>query len=412
MKQDFKIKNILILFAIFTVLYFAIQNVVSPFFYRTQAKIDKFVLNNIQKQNIAPQRLYVNAWRLTKNEFIDKSMNNQDWYRWRNRYLKHIKTAEDANVAINTMLYSLHDPYTKFLKAKSYLEQKEAMESQVTSLGLLFDKYGDDFVISSVFDDKLLKEQTLLPGDKIVSINNIPIEGLTAEQIALIIEKIDKKNIKIKVLRDEKPIVKTIAKIIIPIDTMQYYITKNNIGIINMANVMGENAISDFKNILHQTNDTNGLIIDLRNNYGGLLTNAILMSDYMSDNKKLISIISKGQLKYELYGDRPSIFKEKPLIILVNSKTASAAEVLAGILRDNLGAIIVGETTYGKNTIQQVVPLSNNTGIMITSDKYILPNGEDINKTGISPDITVPNSVNKDVALLLSVKLINNVMKI
>ena len=127
MKQDFKIKNILVLFGIFTVLYFAIQNVVSPFFYRAQAKFDKFVLNNIQKQNIAPQRLYVNAWRLTKNEFIDKSMNNQDWYRWRNRYLKHIKTAEDANVAINTMLYSLHDPYTKFLKAKSYLEQAIAI---------------------------------------------------------------------------------------------------------------------------------------------------------------------------------------------------------------------------------------------------------------------------------------------
>ena len=130
------------------------------------------------------------------------------------------------------------------------------------------------------------------------------------------------------------------------------------------------------------------------------------------DNKKLISIISKGELKYEIYGDKPSIFKEKPIVVLVNGETASSAEVLAGILRDNLGAIIIGEKTYGKNTIQQVIPMTNSSGLVITSDKYILPKGEDINKTGIEIDINVHSKNGRDIPFLLAVKIINNIMKI
>lgn len=412
MKQEFKIKNILILLTIFTTIYALMQNYLSPYFYNNQANIEKFLMNITQKQTIAPQRLYVNAWRLARNEYIDKSMNNQDWYKWRNKYLRYIKTEEDANIAINTMLYSLHDPYTKFLKSQAFIEQKTIMDSQITNIGIIFDKDGEDIIVGDVLKDSSAQEKNILPNDKIISINNTPVKDLSTENIKTLVESSDKKNIKIEILRNNKPIKKVLTKKIIPIETMQYYITNNNIGIINMSNVMGEKAIADFKSILHKTNDTNGLIIDLRNNYGGILTNAILMSDYMSDNKKLISIISKGKLKYELYGDRASIFKEKPLIILVNSKTASAAEVLAGILKDNLGAIIIGEQTYGKNTIQQVIPMANLSGLIITSDKYILPNGEDINKTGISPDINIKAQNDRDISLLLALKLINNIMKI
>lgn len=388
-----------------------VQNYMSPYFYRGQAHISKFLMDNTQKQKIAPQRLYINAWRLARNEYIDSSMNNQNWYRWRNKYLRHIKTEEDANIAINTMLYSLHDPFTKFLKAQNFIEQKIIMDSQITNIGIIFDRNGDDLIVGDVLKDSSAQDENILPNDKIISINNIPVKYLTPDNIKIIVEGSSKKDIKIVILRDNKPIKKVLRKKIIPIETMQYFITDNNIGIINMSNVMGEKALLDFKDIIKKTNNTNGLILDLRNNYGGMLTNAILMADYMSDNKRLISIISKGKLKYELYGDRDSIFKEKPVIVLVNSKTASAAEVLAGILKDNLGAIIIGEQTYGKNTIQQVIPMANSSGLIITSDKYILPNGDDINKVGITPDIKIKPKNGKDISLILAIKIINNIMK-
>ena len=338
-------------------------------------------------------------------------MNNQNWYKWRNKYLKYIKTEEDVNIAINTMLYSLDDPYTKFLKEQSYIEQKTIMDSGITGIGVVFDKQGEDIIIGDILKNSSAQEENLLPNDKVVSINNINVKNLSTDDVINIVENSNKKNIKIEVIRNNKKIKKILTKKIIPIETMQYFITNSNIGIIQIANVMGENALRDFIEIIHRTNETNGLIIDLRNNYGGILSNAILIADYMSDNKKLISIISKGKFEYEIYGDNKSIFKEKPLIVLVNNKTASSAEILAGTLQVNLDAIVIGENTFGKNAIQQVLPMHNRTGLIITTDKYILPDGRDIYKMGLTPDILIKNETSKDTQLEEAEKLINEVVK-
>lgn len=412
MKKRLESKKHLILGVIFATLFLVAPFFILPILCKDKINLDKLFINIRQKQSIAPQRLYINAWRIAKNEYIDKTMNNQNWYKWRNKYLKYIKTEEDVNIAINTMLYSLDDPYTKFLKEQSYIEQKTIMDSGITGIGIVFDKHGEDIIIGDILKNSSAQEKNLLTNDKVVSINNINVKNLSTDDVINIVENSNKKNIKIEVLRNNKKIKKILTKKIIPIETMQYFITNSNIGIIQIANVMGENALRDFIEIIHRTNETNGLIIDLRNNYGGILSNAILIADYMSDNKKLISIISKGKFEYEIYGDNKSIFKEKPLIVLVNNKTASSAEILAGILRDNLGAIIIGERTYGKNTIQEVIPMTNNSGLIITSNKYLLPSGEDISKIGIEPDISINQKNVKDISLILAVKIINNIMKI
>lgn len=176
---------------------------------------------------------------------------------------------------------------------------------------------------------------------------------------------------------------------------MKYKITKDNIGIITLATIMGEDAIRDFIKIILATNDTDGLIIDLRDNYGGVLSNAIEMANYMLDNEEILSISGNNNDKLEIFASNENIFKKKHIVILINKNTASAAEILAGTLKDNLGAVVIGENTYGKNTIQQIIPMPNNTGLAITTFKYLLPAGEDIQNRGIIPTIYYKENIHK-----------------
>ena len=335
-------------------------------------------------------------------------MNNQDWYRWRSRYVKHIKNIDDANVAINSMLASLNDPYTKFLKSKSFSEQKVILDSKITGVGVMFNKSGDEIVVNHVLKNSPAQSQHIMPGDSIVSINNKLVKDMTSDEIHSYIESAKDKEIKLIIRRGDEIIVKDLEKKEIPIDTMDYRITKDNIGIIYLANVMGEKAVSDFAKILIKTNDTKGIIIDLRNNYGGILANAVLMADFMVlDEKKILRLDTRNSNSLEVYADDGVIFKEKPIVILINNKTASAAEILAGVLKCSAGAILVGENTFGKNSIQQVIPMTNSTGMMLTSAKYILPDGADIHNEGIVPDYVVKS----EDAMKEALKLINQVVK-
>ncbi|HIS89539.1 TPA: hypothetical protein IAA87_08970, partial [Candidatus Avigastranaerophilus faecigallinarum] len=136
-------------------------------------------------------------------------------------------------------------------------------------------------------------------------------------------------------------------------------------------------------------NNTKGIIIDLRNNYGGVLANAIQMANFMMDKGKIVSIQSRINTKYQIYSDGEKIFKNKPIVILINKNTASASEILAGTLKANLNAILIGESSYGKNSIQQVIPMQNETGLILTTDRYILPDGNDIYGKGLTPDIII-----------------------
>ena len=150
MKKRLESKKNLILGVIFATLFLVAPFFILPILCKDKINLDKLFINIRQKQSIAPQRLYINAWRIAKNEYIDKTMNNQNWYKWRNKYLKYIKTEEDVNIAINTMLYSLDDPYTKFLKEQSYIEQKTIMDSGITGIGIVFDKHGEDIIIGDI----------------------------------------------------------------------------------------------------------------------------------------------------------------------------------------------------------------------------------------------------------------------
>ncbi len=373
---------------------------------------DKLLKDIAENQNIAPNRLFVKAWRITRNSYIDKTMNHQKWSKWRLRYFKHIKTMEDANIAINSMLLSLNDPYTQFLLSDGFSKQIKMMDSKITGLGLVLNKTDKGVIVNHTLDNSPAKIANINAGDTIVGINGKEASVNDINKLLEDVETGKTKKVKITFKRNDKLITKELDVKDIPIKTMNYQITKDNIGIITLSNIMGEKAINDFQNLIKATNNTKGLIIDLRNNYGGIFINAIQMANYMLDIDKIVSIKSRINREYQIYSADENIFKNKPIVILINNKTASAAEILAGTLQDNHNAILIGENTFGKNTIQQVIPLANKTGLIITTDKYILPSGEDIYKKGLIPKINIINNSNeKDLQMETAIKLLNSIVK-
>lgn len=385
MQQDVNFKNILI-GTIISIIVIVCVELFRPYEIIDLSFIEDIFNDIKQSQTISPERLYINVWRIAKNEYVDKTMNGQDWQRWRNRYNGKIKTKADAKVAINTMLASLNDNYTKFLSSGSFAKQKIILDSKITGVGVIYNKIGDEVVIDNVLKNSSAFSQNVLPGDKIVSIDGVSTKELETSQIQNLIENSGSTAV-MEVQRGDEVLVKELERAEIPLDTMRYKITDDNIGIINLTTIMGEDALKDFEEIILSTNKTKGLIIDLRNNYGGILSNAIQMSDMMMKNTKIIDLETREKQKFEIYSDENSDFIEKPIVILVNKKTASAAEILTGALKHGLGAVVIGQNTFGKNSVQHVIPLSNNTGLFITTDKYILPNNEDISNVGITPDL-------------------------
>lgn len=411
MANDINWKNIIIYSIVITMVMVLIEFFLQPTSYIKFDFLKKFSKEIIASQYIAPQRLFVNSWRTIRNSYVDETLNGQDWTYWRNRYFKQIKTFDDANVAINSMLASLNDPYSKFLLSNSFAKQKMVIDSKITGVGVLFDKAGEDIVINHVFANTSAATENIQTGDIIVNINGQDTKNISIEKLVEELTSGTKEKVEITVKRDNVLITKNLTKKDIFVSTMNYEITDENIGIIKLSSVTGEKAISDFMNVLFKTDSTKGIIFDLRNNYGGNVVNAILMANLMMNDKEVIRIKSRVNREYEIYTENEKIFKEKPLVILVNNKTASAAELFAGTLQTNLGAIVVGENTFGKNAIQQVLPMHNRTGLIITTDKYILPDGRDIYKVGLTPDIVLKNEKNKDIQLEEAKKLINEVVK-
>ena len=409
MDNEVSKKSIIIIITVIAVIlitagYFIDTDILKPTFF------DKMLRKIAISQTISPKRLFVKTWRISRNSYIDKTMNNQDWARWRLRYFKKIKTMDDANVAINSMLASLNDPYTKFLLSDGFNKQMLMLDSKIIGIGIMVNKTEKGVIINHIMDNSPAQAANFIAGDTIVSVNG---ENAAAKDIDKLIASIESgkvKKVQLTVKRNNQLITKELSAKDIPIKTMNYKITKDNIGIITLSNILGNKSINDFKSILKDTNNTKGLIIDLRNNYGGIFINALQMANYMLDVDKIVSIESRVNRRYQIYSADEKIFTNKPIVILINKKTASAAEILAGTLKDNLNAILIGENSFGKNTIQQIIPLANKTGLIITTDKYLLPSGDDIYKKGLKPEIEIQNT-NKDVQLETGEKLLNSIVK-
>ncbi|MEI8128683.1 MAG: S41 family peptidase [bacterium] len=340
-----------------------------------------------------PNELYDNVWRLINMKYVDQTNNMQDWDSWRHKYDNYIKTDDDAYVAIGTMIASLDDPYTKFLDPKDFAEETSSIKGSLKGIGIqIATKEGKLMVIAPI-EDSPAEKAGLLAEDEILEINGISTKGITIDKAADKIRGEEGTTVTLLVKRKDAVQKYTIVRKEIELKAVSTKIPNNvnlseDVGYIRLSSFISKNAGKEFEDILIKFRNKKGFIIDLRSNPGGLLTNAIYISNLLLPNGIIVSTVDRDGYKETQKASRMPV-TNKPLVVLINKGSASASEILSGALKDNKRAVLVGEKSFGKGLVQEINRLPDNSGVNITIQKYLTPNGTDINKKGIAPDILV-----------------------
>lgn len=341
-----------------------------------------------------PQALYDKAWKLVDSKFVDRSNNNQNWTRWRHKYDSVIKTDEDAYVAIDTMISSLNDVYTKFLNPKEYDEENNSIQGSLKGIGVQIGVRDGKLLIIAPIEDTPGEKAGLKAEDEILEINGKSTKGITVDAAADKIRGEEGTTVELLIKRDgEENKVYKIKRANIEIKSVSTKIPKYakispNIGYIRLSSFISRNATMEFENALIENRNKDGLIIDLRSNPGGLLTNAIFIADMLLDGQTIVSTVDRDGYK-ETQKSNPKVLTRQPIVVLINGGSASASEILSGALKDNKRATIVGKKSFGKGLVQEINKLPGGSAMHITIQKYLTPNGTDINKKGIEPDYEV-----------------------
>ena len=342
-----------------------------------------------------PAELYDDVWKIVNKKFYDPTNNSQDWARWRYRYDHKLKTVEDAYVAIDTMLASLNDPYTRFLPPKEFSEETQSIRGSLKGIGTQIGLRDGELVIIAPLEDSPAERAGLLADDKILEINGESTKGINVDAAAdkirgekgttvnLLIQRKGVPNKIYTIIRDEIEVKSVSCKP--PIDTVAI---PDDIQYIRLSSFISKNASTEIETILNDCSNKKGIILDLRSNPGGLLTNAIYISDMLLKGGVIVSTVDRDRYKTTTRA-RYGQVSEKPIVVLINKGSASASEILSGALKDNHRATIIGEQSFGKGLVQEINKLPDEAGMNITIQRYLTPSGQDINKKGITPDVVV-----------------------
>ena len=342
----------------------------------------------------SPAEMYDDVWKIVNKKYYDPSNNSQDWARWRYRYENKLKTKEDAYVAIETMLSSLNDPYTRFLDPKEFSEETQSIKGSLKGIGTQIGIRDGELVIIAPLEDSPAERAGLLADDRILEINGESTKGINIDAAAdkirgekgttvtLLIQRKGVPNKLYSVVRDEIEVKSVSCKP--PFETE----IPNDIQYIRLSSFISKNAAGEIESILNNSSHVKGYIVDLRSNPGGLLTNAIYISDMLLRGGIIVSTVDRDSYKTTTRA-RIQQVTDKPIVVLINKGSASASEILSGALKDNHRATIVGEQSFGKGLVQEINRLSDEAGMNITIQRYLTPSGTDIHKKGITPDVVV-----------------------
>lgn len=362
--------------------------------------VNAFFLNNhnpmlnveeqkVNTSQLSPQKLFEHTWQVVKNEYYDPNFNRQYWIRWKNHYRGKIKTADDAKVAIETMLASLDDPYSRFLTKEEFAEQNISIASKISGIGVNIINDSGKIKIISVIENTPAQFADLKINDTILSIDGKKVSGLSLAEVSNLVKGPVNTFVNIDVLRNQELIKKKIIRKEIAIKTVKSSVDKN-IGYIQILSFISNSTPNEFLEALENTDSTEGLIIDIRGNTGGLLPNAVFVTNLFIPKGKIVSIVGRNNYHYDIMAQDNNVNIEKPVIILVDGASASASEIFSGAMKDYHRAKLLGTKTYGKGMVQKIISMPNETGINLTIAKYLTPKGKDINKQGINPDVILP----------------------
>ncbi|MDR1693700.1 MAG: S41 family peptidase [Lactobacillaceae bacterium] len=317
--------------------------------------------------------------------------------RSRNSYVEDVTDKKLIEAAINGMLTSL-DPHSSFLDEKSFKQMTEQTKGKFGGLGIEVTMENGLVKVVSPIDDTPAFKAGLKPGDYIIEIDGEPVMGLTLNEA---VEKMRGKpgtKIKLKISRaGEKPFDVTLKREEIKIQSVKSEVLDNDVLYVRVTSFneetdkMVRKAVEKTKDELKK--DLKGIVIDVRNNPGGLLDQAISVSDLFIDKGEIVSTRSRNEEDTIKYTAEPGDIAEGlPIVVIINDGSASASEIVAGALQDHKRAIVLGEKSFGKGSVQTVIPLGRTIAMRITTARYYTPSGRSIQAKGIEPDITVKPS--------------------
>jgi carboxyl-terminal processing protease len=298
------------------------------------------------------------------------------------------------------MLSNLDDSYTRFLEPKEFNQMRIDTSGELTGVGIQIvkDKESNDLIIISPIEDTPAFDAGIKARDKILSIDDISTKGMNIEEAVKLIRGQRGTKVKLEILRGSKSFFKILSREKIEIKSVSSKVnqTKNGLLIgyvrIKQFNANASKETRDAINNL-ETKNVEGYVLDLRSNPGGLLESSIDISRHFINKGIIVSTLSKDGLKVTKRGNGKALTK-KPLVVLVNEGSASASEIVSGAIKDNKRGKLVGKKTFGKGLVQSMRTLVDGSGLTVTVAKYLTPNGTDINKSGIVPDIEVKMNIN------------------
>ena len=308
-------------------------------------------------------------------------------------YVDEINQSKSMDSAINGLLQSL-DPYSAYMSPEIFNEMQTETSGEFGGLGIEVSMEAGVVKVISPIDDTPASKAGLKAGDYIVKINNIQVQGKSLAEAVDLMRGPVGSGIELTVRRrgEKKALTFNIVREIIEIQSVKSEILENNIGYIRLTsfNENSSNQIKKQVEKLKKNESINAFILDLRNNPGGLLSQAITISDFFLDNGEIVSTKSRKKSENrKWFAKKGDITDGKTLLVLINYGSASASEIVAGALKDHKRAIIVGENSYGKGSVQSIIPLKNKGAIRLTVAKYYLPSGKSISEVGVRPDIEI-----------------------
>ena len=310
-------------------------------------------------------------------------------------YVEEIDQSDAMDAAINGVLQSL-DPYSAYMSPQTFKEMETETSGKFGGLGI---EVGMEFGVVKVItpmDDSPAEREGVKAGDYIVKINGIQVQGKTLSEAVELMRGPVGSKLEITIRRKgvKKALVFEITREIIEVKSVKSKIIDDSVGYIRLT-AFNENSSKQIKNKIKKfkKNKINKYVLDLRNNPGGLLSQAVKISDFFLDNGEIVSTKSrKSSENRKYFAKKGDIINGETLVVLINYGSASASEIVAGALKDHKRAILIGKNSYGKGSVQSIIPLKNKGAIRLTISKYYLPSGKSISGTGITPDIEVVES--------------------
>ncbi len=308
-------------------------------------------------------------------------------------YVEDVDQSEVIDSAINGVLQSL-DPYSAYMSPELFKNMQTDTQGKFGGLGIEIGMESGVVKVISPIDDTPASRVGIKAGDYIIKIGNTQVQGKSLLEAVKLMRGPVGSSIELTIRRrgEKKALIKKIKREIIVVKSVDAKIIDKKIGYLRLKSFNSNSSKQLLKKIenFENKNRLNGYILDLRNNPGGLLTQAINVTDFFLNDGEIVS--TKGRRLMEnrrFFARKGDQLNGKPLIVLINNGSASASEIVAGALKDHKRAIILGEKTYGKGSVQSIIPLSDGGGMRLTVSKYYLPSGKSISEVGVEPDIFV-----------------------